>query len=130
MSRKICLYVAGVLMVLIGLLRGLGGVLSLTGGIETAVGTDFLSWKTIVAGLGLLIVALLLIIAACLLFFKRNKLAWNISWVSIILFIIGGLVNGFLLFGKPQIDGQIVNWSVSIFICLFLLTGKKALKEK
>jgi hypothetical protein len=99
MRRKICLYVAGSLMILVGLLRGLGGLLSLTNGIET-VSENTVTWKTTVTGSGLLLVALLLIVSTCLLFIKRNKMAWMVSWISICLFIIGGLVNGFLLFGK------------------------------
>ena len=130
MSRKICLYVAGSLMALIGLLRGFGGFISLTKEVETLASANIAFWKTIVASTGLLTVALLLIVSACLLFVRRNKTAWILSWVSIGLFIIGGFVNGFLLFGKPQIDGQIVNWSVSILIGLFLLLGKRDLKEK
>jgi len=116
-------------MTLIGLLRGLGGLLSLTKGIEAVVSTNIETWKTTVASSGLLIVALLLIVSACLLFVKRNKTAWILSWISIGLFIIGGLVNGFLLFGKPQIDGQIINWSVSILTVLLLLFGEKSLKK-
>ena len=128
MNRKICLYVAGFLMFLVGLLRGLGGLFSLTKEIETVVNANIASWKTTVAGTSLLTVALLLIVSACLLFVRRNKAAWIFSWISVGLFIIGGFVNGFLLFGKPQIDGQIVNWSVSIIIGLLLLFGKKDLK--
>jgi hypothetical protein len=116
-------------MIFVGLLRGLGGFLSLTNGIET-VSENIVSWKTTVAGSGLILVALLLIVSACLLFIKRNKTAWIVSWISIGLFIIGGLVNGFLLFGKPQIDGQIINWSICILTSLLLLFGKKAIKEK
>jgi hypothetical protein len=130
MNRKIFLYVAGSLMFFIGLLRGLGGLFSLTKGMETIVNVNIASWKTTVASADLFTVALLLIVSACLLFVRRNKAAWIFSWISIGLFIIGGLVNGFLLFGKPQIDGQIVNWSVSILIGLFLLFGKNSLKEK
>jgi hypothetical protein len=125
MSKKICLYVAGSLMFLIGLLRGSGGVFSLTKGIETVVSADIVSWKTTVASANLLALALFLIVSACLLFVRRNKTAWILSWISIGLFIIGGFVNGFLLFGKPQIDGQIINLSVCILIGLFLLIGRK-----
>jgi len=116
-------------MFLVGLLRGIGGLFSLTKGVETVVSVNILSWKTTLASISLLTVALLLISSACLLFVKRNKATWIFSWISICLFIIGGFVNGFLLFGKPQIDGQIVNWSVSILIGLFLMLGKNNLKD-
>ena len=125
MNRKICLNVAGFLMLVVGLLRGIGGLFSLTKGVETVVSTNIAAWKTTVASTGLLAVALFLIVSACLLFVRRNKTAWILSWISVGLFIIGGVVNGFLLFGKPQIDGQIINWSVSILIGLFLLLGRK-----
>ena len=127
MNRKIYLYMAGSLMIIVGLLRGFGGFLSLTNGVET-VNENTVTWKTTVAGSGLLLVALLLIVSACLLFIKRNKTAWIVSWISICLFIIGGLVNGFLLFGKPQIDGQIINWSICVLTGSLLLFGKKAIK--
>jgi len=117
-------------MFFIGILRGLGGLFSLTKGMETVVSENIVSWKTTAASASLFTVALLLIVSACLLFVRRDKAAWISSWISIGLFIIGGLFNGFLLFGKPQIDGQIINWSVSILIGLFLLFGKNSLKEK
>jgi uncharacterized membrane protein YfcA len=112
-------------MLVVGLLRGIGGLFSLTKGVETVVNPNIAAWKTTVASTGLLAVALFLIVSACLLFVRRNKTAWILSWISVGLFIIGGVVNGFLLFGKPQIDGQIINWSVSILIGLFLLLGRK-----
>ena len=115
-------------MFLIGLLRGFGGVFSLTKGIETVTSTNIAPWKTTIASTGLLAVALFLITSACLLFVRKDKTAWVFSWISVGLFLIGGFVNGFLLFGKPHIDGQIINWSVSILIAIFLLLGKKNLK--
>jgi K+-transporting ATPase A subunit len=128
MRNKIYLYVVGSLMIIVGLLRGIGGLFSLTDGIET-VSENTVPWKTTVAGIDLLLVALALIVSAGLLFIKRNKTAWTVSWISLCLFIIGGLVNGFLLFGKPQIDGQIINWSICILTGLLLLFGKKALNK-
>lgn len=128
-NKKNYLYIAASLMFIIAILRGLGGLLLLKGA-DTLAGENIDSWKASVGGVDLLIVALLLIISSCLLIFKRNKTAWILSWVSLCLFIIGGIVNGFLLFGKPQIDGQIVNWSISILAGVFLALGKKDLAEK
>ena len=116
-------------MFLVGLIRGIGGFFTLTKGIETVVSKNIESWKITAASISLLTVAILLISSACLLIIKRNKTAWMFSWISVCLFIIGGLINGFLLFGKPQIDGQIVNWGISILIGLFLISGKKSLKN-
>ena len=128
-NKKNYLYIAASLMFIIAILRGLGGLLLLKGA-DTLAGEKIDLWKSTVGGVDLLIVALLLILSSCLLIFKRNKTAWILSWVSLCLFIIGGIVNGFLLFGKPQIDGQIVNWSISILAGVFLALGKKDLAEK
>jgi hypothetical protein len=127
MRNKICLYVAGSLMILVGLSRGIGGLFALTNGVEKII-ENTVSWKTTVAGIDLLLVTLLLFVSACLLFIKRNKTAWTFSWISICLFVVGGLVNGFLLFGKPQIDGQIINCSICILTVLLLLNEKKAIR--
>jgi uncharacterized membrane protein YfcA len=128
-SKKNCLYTASSLMILVGLLRGFGGLFLFTGGVETtAVNTA--PWKMTAASISLLTVALLLIVSACLLLVKKNKTMWILCWISVCLFIIGGLVNGFLLFGSPQAGGQIINCSVSAVICLLLWLGRNFKNEK
>ena len=51
-------------------------------------------------------------------------------WISLGLFLVGGLINGFLLFGHPLGSGQLINWGVSFVIGLCLVLGKDDVHPK
>ena len=116
-KRKLLAVVGGVLAILVGLLRGIGGLT-----LVCAPETSMHLW----IGLGLLLVASWLIITGLGYIVKRDS-CWRL-WLTagLILFWIDGIINGFLLFGSPQFSGQIINLgcTVGICACLWLTSGR------
>jgi len=79
---------------------------------------------------GLLVVAILLIHSAINLIKNKKKINWNFCWFSILLFFLGGLANGYLLFGQPLDRGQRINLIVIVLTGIFLVLGKPALNSQ
>jgi hypothetical protein len=76
---------------------------------------------------GLLLVCILLIYSAINLLRKYSRKSWNLCFIAMLLFLLGGVLNGFLLFGQPIDQGQIINIVAVLIISIFLFTGKPAL---
>lgn len=113
MKGKYLQTVGAVLAVLVGIARGLGGfslIYTHTDGLETGV------------GVGLVIVGLWLIITATALLAntRRQDIFRKALTAGVVIFWIDGIINGFLLYGAPQVSGQIINAAVSIIILLCL----------
>jgi len=75
------------------------------------------------------LVFILFLFAATLLLRRKSAKGFSWSWIAIILFLAGGLVNGYLLFDNPFVQDQIINFSASILIAILLLIGKKQLQN-
>lgn len=130
MRTKIWLYLAAVWMVLIGIFRGAGGLLLIIKGrdLPTPLPITGTPTQVLLGGLSLAIVSIVLIIAAFFLWRKMQLLAWTLSRWALILFLGGGLLNGYFLFGNPQMQGQTINFIAAIVPYLFLHLGKPALE--
>ncbi len=50
--------------------------------------------------------------------------------IASILMIVIGVLNGFLLFGQPIDQGQIINIVAVIIIIIFLITGNPAITHR
>ncbi len=130
--KKTWLVIASILMILVGILRGYGGFLliirgkMLTTGLEISASGN----QTIIAGSGLIIVLILFLISAFFLLKDQSKTGWNTGWFAITFFILDGLLNGYLLFGAPRIQGQLINVIAGILIGISLILGRKALKNR
>ncbi len=131
MKGKVYFIIASVLMALVGLLRGTGGILLLLQGNKVAVEPPIASSDIVakLCGVGLIVVMLILLYAAYTLSKKRSYFSWKLSWIGIVIFLLGGLINGFLMFGNPFVQDQIINFSASILIALFLILGKKGIRK-
>lgn len=81
------------------------------------------------AAYSLLIVCLLLILSGLALTIRRIRAIWLLSWISVLLFLIGGAVNGFLLFGHPLGSGQLINLAISCVIGVCLFIGKERIRK-
>ena len=129
--RKYASRIAAFLMILLGLVRGFGGMLLLGGSEDLDLGMPITASEgtLALAGYSLVVVCLLLVIAGIVLTIRHDRLSWMISWIGLGLFLVGGLMNGFLLFGSPQLSGQVVNLLVSGLIAGCLLWSKKALRK-
>ena len=71
-------------------------------------------------GIGLLVVSSLILLSIIMYWLKRTALWHKMINVSMILFWLDGILNGFLLFGTPQISGQIINLCCTLAV-IFLL---------
>lgn len=99
------------LAILLGLGRGFGGILALFNGASTtekAVGS-------ILAAIGLM-----LIISAISLLMTKAPIWRKTLMAAVGLFWVDGIVNGFLLYGAPQLSGQLINlvWAAVILILI------------
>ena len=95
--KSIC---GAVLAYIVGIARISGGVISInssTSATETWVGV-------VLIALGLFIC-----LSMTMLLIKRSMSWFMMVALSVILFWLDGLVDGFLLYGHPQMSGQIIN---------------------
>jgi hypothetical protein len=119
-------------MILVGIFRGTGGFLLIIQGkmVNTGLEISASGNQTVIAGTGLIIVLILFLISAFFLLKDQSKTGWNTGWIAITFFILDGLLNGYLLFGAPRMQGQLINVIVGILIGISLILGRKALKNK
>lgn len=130
--KKYWLTVASFLMIIVGLLRGMGGATLLANGdklqLEAPVTASAAELK--IAAYSLLAVCCLLVVSAVCLTIRRSVKNYAFCWISLLLFLAGGMINGFLLFGHPLGTGQLINWGICLLTGLFLVLGKEAIKPK
>ena len=106
MNNKLGISV-GILAAIVGIARGIGGLSLVINHEDTS---------TILVGVGLLIVAILLMTSGILYAIKCSSIFRNTLTIAIIFFWIDGIINGFILFGMPQLSGQIINIILVIII--------------
>lgn len=130
--KKYWLTFASVLMIVVGLLRGMGGVTLLTHGdkLNQGIPVTATPGELKVAAYSLIVVCCLLVISGICLTVRRYVAVYAFSWISLLLFLIGGIVNGFLLFGHMLAGGQLINWAITFVIGFFLVLGKNTVKSK
>ena len=128
--KKVHLLIASFLMIMVAILRGAGGFLLILRGntINTGHAISASNNQALKVGIGLIIVLILFGISAFLLLRNQSKIGWILSWIATIIFIVGGLINGFILFDKPKFQGQFINIIFGILIGINLILGKKELK--
>lgn len=129
--KKYWLTIASFLMVLTGLLRGIGGLALLSEGknLELDLPVVATPEQMKMAAYSLLGVCFLLILSGLSLTIRRVQLNWVLSWISVILFLTGGILNGFVLFGHPLANGQLINFGISAVIAIGLILGKGSLRQ-
>lgn len=101
--------IAGVLALLVGVARGAGALMLLS---EPG------SSGELTVGILLAVVAVWLMAGGIVFLAKRTPATRNFLAVGVVAFWLGGIINGFLLYGAPQISGQIVNIVVAAVILL------------
>ena len=119
-------------MIVVGLLRGVGGVTLLTQGEKVELGLPVIASPTElkIVAYTLIAVCLLLIVSAISLTIRRLVSNYAFCWLSLLLFLASGLANSVLLFGRPLGSGQLINWGVSFVIGVCLVLGKNAVHSK
>lgn len=91
---------ASILAYIVGIARIAGGVISIS---SSTSGTD--------TGIGIVLIAigLFMCLSITMLLIKRSMFWFMMLALSVILFWLDGLVNGFLLYGSLQKSEQIIN---------------------
>ena len=128
MQRRWYLIIGGVLMILLGLARGLGGLALLTHG--AAADPKIQATDSAVSTVGVILLLLgLALIAAAVGVFRRLHSFWFVGVICTVAFVADGAINGFVLYGRPGGQGTIVNVIAAALILACLLLGKNALRS-
>ena len=123
-KKPVVILISVVLMMLLGIARGLGGVVLIINGKE-AVPESALSQSVMtVLGILLLVICVLEIVAAVGVY-VLNKKMWYAGIITTILFLFDGMLNGYLLYGSPQAPGTAANFVYALIIIAFLLLSRK-----
>jgi hypothetical protein len=127
-TPSVALRTAALLLLVLGVARGAGGLLLAIWGTNPAdafrVGRDVM----LAIGAGLLGVAVIAVIASIGLM-RCRVWGWILGVFAIVLFVADGLVNGYLLFGRPGDRGTMVNAAAAVLILFCLLRGRRALER-
>jgi hypothetical protein len=121
------LTIGGVLMAVLGLLRGAGGVALLVRGAATDERIHASGGTVVAAGLTLVVLGLALVGAAVGVL-RRSRLAWLAGVLLTLAFVMGGLLNGMALYGQPDIGSTVANVAAAAVIIGCLAAGRRALK--
>lgn len=116
-------WIAVALLLLLGLARGAGGVLVLAAGSAVAgpgSRTDAPSW---LIGGSLILVGMLCLVGSVLLV-QRSPSGFWVALAALVAFVLGGILNGVLLYGSPRPMGVLGNtaYAVVTFVVLWLGT--------
>ena len=130
--KKYWLAFASVIMIVVGLIRGKIGV-------DLLIDSDNLSAlepvqgspaELKIAGICLIIVCLLLISSGIILTIKRYVANYVYCWISLLVFLVYGFINSFLVFGMLFVPGQLIDLGISFVVGLFLVLGKDSIRSK
>jgi hypothetical protein len=116
--------IAGILLVALGLARGLGGTLLLLHG--AANDAAIIAPPDVVTAVGLGLVALgLLAIGVGTLALLHGRGAFPAGVGVVTLFLVDAAVNGRLLFGSPRVLGMAIDLVTALLIVGLLLVGRR-----
>ena len=51
-------------------------------------------------------------------------------WISLLVFLVYGFINSFLVFGMLFVPGQLIDLGISFVVGLFLVLGKDSIRSK
>ena len=125
-KRPISLIIATILMIILGLARGIGGIVLLLQGKSTLPDVKTNETVLIFLAVGLIIIGVMEIITAVGIYLLKKKF-WLLGIIITVLFVIDGAINGYFLFGRPGAQGTVVNLIAAIIIITFLLLSKKSI---
>lgn len=125
---RLMLTIGAVLLALLALARAAGGVATLATSGGTVTGTAPDRGALLAVGAGLLAVGALGIVAAVLLVLRHPR-AWTLTALALAAFVLGGAINGTVLFGAPTVAGTIGNLTVAVVIATCVLAGRRALNQ-
>ena len=113
---------------MLGIARAAGGVVLAISGADAVASTRVDAGTARLLGAGLVGVGLLAATAGVGVMRCRSW-GWWLGLFSMVLLVADGLLNGYLLFGRPGKMGTAVNVAAALFILVFLLRGRSALER-
>jgi hypothetical protein len=121
----LALRTGAILLLLLGVIRGAGGVMLATSGPGLVDSGRVDAATARLLGGGLILVGL---VAAAARQGSMLRRAWGrtLGLAAIVLFVVDGLINGTMLFGKPGEGGTIVNAVAAVLILACLVRGRAA----
>ena len=129
MKPILALRAGAVLLALIGLSRALAGFLLVRDGASAVASHRVEPDVARLAGLGLVLVGAVALVAVIGLFQKR-RWGWPAALLALGLFLAAGVVNGFLLYGRPGLLRTGANFLQAIFVAGVLALGRPALQGR
>lgn len=123
MPPRVAAVVGSVLIILVGLARGFGGVVLLSPNGRVMTETEAGPGQPPLLGAGLLVVAALSVCSGVLVLLKRPS-GVSVGLIAMAAFVLGGLINGTLLFGSPRLVGLAGNVVIAAVICTLLVRSR------
>ncbi len=127
MGRRVSLSIGAALMLLLGLARGAGGVALLLKGVSADPRIRATGPAAAGIGAALLVLGLVLVVSAVGVFRGRRPF-WLLGVAGTVAFVIDGLINGTVLYGRPGAGGTTANLAAAAAILVFLLLSRAALQ--
>ena len=119
-SNHVLVWVAVLLMVIVGLARAAGGVTLMVTGKTSLPESEASSSTMAMIGLFLVLIGIAEIVAAIGVAMRKRRF-WTLGIVATVAFVLDGAINGYLLFGRPGDGGTVVNAVVAAGIIASLL---------
>ncbi|MFQ6613169.1 MAG: hypothetical protein ACE5D2_08745, partial [Fidelibacterota bacterium] len=129
MQGKKFLRLGAVLLILLGVLRGTGGLILLIQGPAADPNITATAMDTSIVASFLILIGLLSIIFGIGLWKQRRK-CWIGGIITTIAFVIDGAINGFVLYGQPGDKGTVVNLLSAVIIITILYFGRAGVKSR
>lgn len=128
MGKRKFLIVGAALMILLGLARAVGGVVLLLQGGAADPRIEAPPSTVTMVGVFLITLSLILMYSAVGVL-RRSHQCWLLGIFLTVAFVIGGAINGYVLYGRPGAAGTMVNSFVAVAILASLLPGRAALRK-
>ncbi|MBN2383366.1 hypothetical protein JXQ70_10825 [bacterium] len=128
MKERIAVKIGGILMALLGIIRGTGGLILIIQ--KGATDPAIIASGSSITTLGILLFILgAMILMTGIGFLFRKLWAWYWGLWLMPAFVIDGALNGYVLYGQPGILGTAANICVAALIVLCLILSRTALEH-
>lgn len=129
MKNKIIALSAPVLMILLGVIKGLGGYRLISGRVEDAL---IVARKIDIftVGMNTLISCLLLVLSAVILMARRSDKSYVFCYLALGIFVFMSLGNSQLLYGSLRLWGQLVNIGSAVVLAAMLFWAQNLESEE
>ena len=121
------LLIGGVLMILLGLMRGAGGLALLLEGPAVDPNIQATGSAVSIVGAILLLLAVVLVVAAAGVF-RWNRAFWLVGIIATVAMVIDVAINGYVLYGQVIVPRIVINAVMAVLILGSLFLGKGSLR--